>query len=231
MNKLMKKSIVIVICLTFLISAVGSSSAVNVNKEKITNEESTCKSSKITEKTTLYRYGPDGTVTPITVEFEIEEGQEYIDALIQKCQKILDDDTEIKNYFNSDQENDANSSLKLGKKAFVISYGRGFHFKMKWRLSFLLVNRLFSISIPKIIIKLNRPWVLCNYGNDSKAKTIIRPNQLVNHTQVINGSHSLLLRNFVGLAMWSGRFQKSNIMPRLIIGKAKYVLTYQNQEN
>lgn len=226
MNTLVKKSVVVIICLTFLISAVGSSTAIII-KSKETAEEVP----QQTETITLYRYGPDGSVTPIIVEFKIEDDQGYMDALIEKCQEILDDDVEIRNYFNSDDTNESNSSLKFGKKAFVISYGRGFHFKMKWRLSFLFINRLFSLSIPKIILKINRPWIFCNYGNDSKAKTIIRPNQLINHTQVINGSHSILLRNFVGLAMWSGRFQKSNIMPRLIIGKAKYVVTYQNQKN
>ena len=226
MSKFVKKSIVAIICLTFLISAVGSSTAIIIE-----NKETAEEAPQQTETITLYRYGPDESVKPITVEFEIDEGQEYMDALIEKCQEILDDDVEIRNYFNSDDDNESNSSLKFGKKAFVTSYGRGFHFKMKWRLSFFLTKRLFTFSLPKIIIKLNRPWVLCNYKNDSKAKTIIRPNMLVNHTQVINGSHSILLRNFVGLAMWSGRFQMSNIMPRLIIGKAKYVITYQNQKN
>ena len=225
MNTLVKKSVVVIICLTFLISAVGSSTAVIIKSKETTEEVS-----EQIETITLYRYGPDGSVTPITVEFKIEDDQEYMDALIEKCQEILDDDAEIISYFNNDDDNESNSSLKFGKKAFVTSYGRGFHFKMKWRLSFFLTQRLFTFSLPKIIIKLNRPWVLCNYKNDSKAKTIIRPNTLVNHTQVINGSHSIMLRNFVGLAMWSGRFQLSNIMPRLIIGKAKYVVTYQNQE-
>jgi len=216
MNNSLKKAVVILLSLIFISSAISIATADVALKEKtIVLQE---------KEITLLRYGPDGSVTPITIQFEVKEGQELIEALIEKCQEIFDNDVEFQKFFSM-EEDETNSSLNFGQKAFVISYGHGFHFKMKFRLSFLLMNRILAVSIPKIVVKFNRPTVFCRYANDSNAKTIIRPNKLVNSTQVINGSHSVLLTNFVGFALWSGRFQRSKSIPRLVIGKAKYVVT------
>lgn len=221
MNELTKKVTVIFLSLIFISSAVTITTASNISVQTIDVEEKTQEN-----EITLLRYGPDGSVTPVTIQFEVKEGQELIEALIEKCQEIFDNDVEFQNFFKNG-ENETNSSFNYGQKASVISYGRGFHFKTKFRFSFLLINRILAVSIPKILVKFNRPTVFCRYTNDSKAKTTIRPNQSVNTTQVINGSHSVILTNFVGFTLWSGRFQKSRSIPRLIIGKAKHVVTHK----
>ena len=229
MRKNLKKVIATLFCLIFLISISTSANSVSIQRAINEKEENIVEEDIFTDIITLMRFGPDGSETPIEVEIEIKEGQDYYDAVLEKCNEILENDEEITSYFNSVDENNSNSSFKLGYKAKVLSYGRGFHFKMKWKLTFFLMNRIFSIFLPKIRMRLNRPLIFCNYGNDTGAKTIIGPNKLVNQTQSINGSHSILLKNFVGIALWSGHFQRTSSIPRLILGKANVVVTYQRQ--
>jgi hypothetical protein len=226
MKKPLKKTIAVFMCLIFLFSAVATSTAVTINKQKLEEPEA----EESIQKITLIRYGLDGSETPFDICLELEEGQDYIDAVIEKCNELLEEDAEINNYFNSldEDENQNESALKFGYNAKVISWGRGFHFKTRWKFKIVLMNRLFGLFLPWNRFQLHRPWVICNYRNDSKAKTIINAKN-VNETIVINGSHMVIMNQFFGFALWPGKFEKSpfDILPRLIVGKARFIVTYK----
>lgn len=223
MNRATIKLLTTCICLTFVISAVFTAAAVNVKNENTQTEES-----KI-EKITLIRFGPDGSETPIEIELELKEGEDYFEAILEKCKKILENDVELQTYFQKTDDKDDNDDknepgLNITKNSWVVSWGRGLHIKTKYCFRFFFAKRLLSLIFPLIGFKVFRPWVFCKYANDTKAKTIINPRGS-NNTINITGNHSLLLHNFVGLALWSGRFDKSriDILPRLLIGKAKTI--------
>ena len=223
MKKHTKKTIAILLCLVFIISTVATSSAIKLDNK---DSKDSIESSK---KVQLIRFGPDGTTTPIEVDIDLNENQDEVELIIEKCKQLFSEDTEINDFLKATAENN-DSNFSFGMNAFIVSKGRGFHFKTKLKIRFVIVNCILDKLLPWNRNKIFRRWVICNYKNDSRAKTTIYPNVLVNSTQVINGSHALLMNNFVGFALWSGRFDKSflDILPRLIVGKAKFVVTYKN---
>jgi len=221
MKKLAKKSIAVLICLTFLLSAVSVVTAVNINAEVVVEEiEEQIQSETIT----LTRFGPDGSETPIEIDLELAEDEDYYDAIIEKCNELLEDDSEIQKYFDELDDGDE-SGTNFAFNSKVISVGRGFHFKTKLTLRFLLIKKLFTLLFPYLRLRIFRPWIVCSYTNDTKAKTVINPGS-VNATNV-TGNHSVLLHRFVGFALWPGRIEISpiDILPRVIVGKARFIVT------
>jgi hypothetical protein len=205
-----------------------TSSAITINSEKVTVEENTQDESLQTQTITLIRFGPDGSETPIEIDIELDDEKDPTETIIEKCNELLENDIEMQSFFNSEENDSNDSGLTLNCFSKVTSRGRGFHFKTKLRLRFILIKKLLSLCLPKINVHLFRKWIICNYRNDTKAKTEITP-RLSNVTKTVNGSHLLIMRHFVGFALWPGRFEKSpfDILPRLVVGRARIVLTYK----
>jgi len=229
MQKWMKKSIAIVTCLMFLATAVTSCNAIKIQKNNEVEDELE-ESQSLSRTITLQRVGPDGSITPVEVTLELENDEDFIEAVIEKCEELMNSDAEMKSLFDDDENEVEETGLQIDYSSKITSYGRGFHFKTKYRFRFVFANRVFSLILPWIRLLYTRPWVFCRYDNDSKAKTIWRRN-IFNKT-VIEGNHSILLRHFVGFALWPGRFDNSsgNLLPKLIHGRARIVVCNKFEE-
>jgi hypothetical protein len=225
MIKQKKKLIAILLCTIFLISSAVSASALSIkNKKSIDSQQ------KNTQIVTFYRYGPDGSEKQIDLEIDLDKG-EYVDLVSKKCDELLKNDNEIQNFFKDiDKKEQNDSGLKFGIFSKVRSWGKGFQFKTKYRLSFSLVLRFLCLCIPKIKLRFERPWLLCHYGNDTNAYTKIIP-RFHNFTRNTNltGNHTLLLHNFIGFTTWVGRFDKiqNDRFPEIVWGRAGLVFAYK----
>jgi hypothetical protein len=230
MQKWMKKSIALVICLMFLLTAVASCNAIKIEKNNDVEDEPD-KYQSSSRSITLQRVGPDGSITPIEVTLKLENDEDLIEAVIEKCEELMNSDAEMKNLFDVNEDEDDENGLEIDYRVKITSYGRGFHFKTKYRFTFVFLNRFFNLLFPWIRLQFTRPWVFCRYDNDSKAKTVIKRN--IFNSTVIEGNHSILLRHFVGFALWSGRFDNSsgNLFPKLIHGRAKIIVCNKFEEN
>ena len=217
MNRLLKNSLAIFICATFLFSIIAASAIADIDLEL----------NKKTQKVTLYRYGPDGSVKPVDVEVLFNNGQNLADAIAEKCEELAESDIEIQSFLgDNNTSNGTNTSiLKLGFLSKVKSKGRGFHFKCKTKVNVLIRFKLFSLLLPKIRVWARTPIVFCKYSNDSRAHTTIISTQDSNLTKVVEGSHSVFIYNFVGFTSWCGRFSFSpfDVLPRSFSGYAMFV--------
>ncbi|MEA2055907.1 MAG: hypothetical protein U9O49_03645 [Candidatus Thermoplasmatota archaeon] len=217
MNRLLKNSLAIFICATFLFSLIAVSATASIDLEL----------NKKTQEITLYRYGPDGSVKPVDVEVSFKNGQDLADAIAEKCEELAESDIEIQSFLgNNDTSNDTNASiLKLGLFSKVTSRGRGFHFKFKTKVNVLIKFKLFSLLLPKLRVWKRTPIVFCKYLNDSRAHTTITSTQDSNLTKVVEGSHSVFIYNFVGFTSWCGRFSFSpfDVLPRSFSGYAMFI--------
>ena len=227
MNKNIKKIIVVAITFTFLLTAVGISQAIAINKTVSTDE-------KIESETlTFYRYGPDGTVTPIEVEVDTKNIDNIEDFLADKCEELFEKDTEIQNFVQSkinsyiENRKQVNLSFDFGY-LHVKSKGKGFHYNTALLGEIILRYVLFKLGLPRPQSIFAKPLVFCRYSGDNSSQTTITPmiRSLfrTNATTQINGNHSLLLISFVGITSWCGRFSitPSNIIPKTLNGIARF---------
>lgn len=180
---------------------------------------------KQTKIVKIYRYGIDGSITEFDLNIEIKIDEDLGEMLVEKCSELLKNDDQIQDFL---QNVTSNLTIDAGL-LLVKSYGRGFHFKTKARLKLFERVRLlekfeiFEFLFSKIRAIKNDKIIFCRY-NDTKAKTTIIPilRSMINESSIknINGSHSVLVYDFIGYATWFGRFSFSPIdtLPRAFVG-------------
>jgi len=204
MNKLVKKSIALFIFLLFIISAVTISSAATIKKEATINSEENLSTQKINpvKEITLYRYGPDWTITPKKVMIKLVKEQDLGEAIANKCDELMENDIEIQNLIKKERDNETRILSKIW------SVGRGFHFKTKIRLQMVKRIKLFPFLPPYFRTAIFIPTNFCKYSKDPKAKTVITPLSIgsikFGENLTIDGPHSVLTLGFIGYSGWIG---------------------------
>jgi len=219
MNKNLQKSFVMLVCLIFISSSLAISAVSKVSVEQV---------KETSEEVTLYRCSPDGSINPVKVSIELKEGQDFGDAIADRCEELTKKDYEMQSFLDK-LVNSSKVNRTLGVFKLVKSKGCGFHFKMKPYLKFTLTKRLFSLIIPKITVQAHIPLIYCKY-NDSKAYTIVKPLQRTNNTnatEIMEGNHSVIALRFIGYTSWVGRFSWTPLdrIPRSFSGIALFVGT------
>ena len=227
MNKSLKKLIAVVITFAFLLTSVGLSQAIEVNKTVTSKEKVE------SEPYTFYRYGPDGSVTPIDIEVDVKNIDDVEKFITDKCEELFEKDNQIQNFIQSKIDNyienkkQVNLTFDFGYLR-VKSKGRGFHYNTVLLGKLLIRYILFRFGLPRPASIFAKPVVFCRYPNDNSSQTtitpIIRARFGIDATKQINGSHSLLLISFVGYTSWLGRFSKtpSDALPRTLSGVATF---------
>ena len=204
MNKLVKKSIAIFICSLFIISAVTISSAATIKKEETITSEENLSTETISpvKEITLYRYGPDGIITQKKVMIKLEKEQDLGEAIVNKCDELMENDIEIQNLIKTAEDNETRMLAKIW------SVGRGFHFKTKIRLQMVKRIKLFQFLPPYFRTAIFIPTNFCKYSKDPKAKTVITPLSIgsikFGENLTIDGPHSVLTIGFIGYSGWIG---------------------------
>jgi len=199
MNKLLKKTVAILMCLTFLLSAVTISCAVTIQNEKTNDlEENVLNEAAIeTKEISVYRYGPDGTITSKKVTIKLEKGKDIGEAIANLCEELTNNDPEIQ---AAAKDNRTNITL-LTK---IWSVGKGFHFKTTMRLQFIQKFKLFPLLPPYFRTAIPLPIVYCKYSKDPQAKTVIKPSLIKANNVTIEGPHNVLCLGFIGYKGWIG---------------------------
>jgi len=186
MNKIQKKFIVILLSLLFIFTAVTFSSA-----EKIQANE-------LTKEITVYRCGPDGSITPKKIQINIKEGQDIGEVIANECDKLFDNDVEMQGVLNGN-----NSTSFILKR--VTSYGRGLHLRFTPRIQLDKKIKIFPMLPPYLKTAVFLPIRYCKYTLDPKAYTRISGlNSWKNITQEYRGPHQILAIGFIGYTGWIG---------------------------
>jgi len=220
-----KKSLVIFICLAFLLPSITVSSAENLKIfkpiESMNFEKTSC-----TKKTfTIYRFGPDGSISPIKVDIDTNEDKDLGEIIANKCEELFEKDTQMQNLIEIDLEN-----LTFGFICKVKSHGKGFHYKSMLLEKIILRFTLFRLGLPRFTTILHTPLVACRYAKDNSAKTkitkIFGDNDTANKTMIIEGNHTVIAQNFIGYTTWLGRFSKTllDLVPRAFAGIARFAV-------
>lgn len=210
MNNKLKKSLVIISVLLFLISAMGSAYAMSTNNNaKILGESQ--------QKTmTIYRVAPDESITSVEVEVR-EETEDIGKYLESKCSELFEKDLEMQSLIQKLQSNETkyNNLLDNISLIHVKSHGRGFHIKTKINFGILSILKLNNQFIfPKILLatllpSLRKSLVIGIY-NDKKANTtfypIIRSKSTSDSVTYLEGNHTIIIASFFGYTTWTGRF-------------------------
>lgn len=200
MNKLFKKTIAIFICLIFLIPAVTISSATILKKEKTTTSEENLPTETTSQvkEITVYRYGPDGIITPKKVMIKLEKDQDLGKAIAEKCDELMEGDTEMQSFFQGN-----NSSSYILKR--ISSYGRGLHLRFTIRIQLDKKIDLFPLLPPYFKTAIFVPIRFCKYTRDPGAYTRISGlDSRKNITQEYHGPHQILAVGFIGFTGWIG---------------------------
>ena len=202
MHQIMKKLTVVSVLLFVLVSGLAVASSVSIPKSSIDD-------SIRTETVTLYRYGPDGTVTPIQVNIDLKEEQNIDEAIAEKCSELFGNDMAMRSYLS-----DGNSSINFSGLAHIRSVGVGFHWKspVGFRIPFTTILRYRMFSVVPLRYKIFGmkviPRVYCEYLNDKDAVTEITPLPTPlrhsGNTTRIEGNHTVAIFGFVGYTGWWG---------------------------
>jgi hypothetical protein len=198
-------------------SAVVTSSAMNIKQSEEKIQEFSSKAKIFSKKVTLYRHGLDGSITPVTVKLNLGETKDIGDAIIEKCQELFEKDFQFKNLENI-------SKIKFGLYNIISSKGRGFHYQMKLLGKLSIRYILFRLGLPRLNTIFNDPIIICRYKKDKNAKTTINPIIPGLKTKVVNGSHTVIVHDFIGFTSWRGRFSFTplNLIPKSFFGVAKF---------
>ena len=193
LRKLEKKLIISFISIVILISGLTTASAVTIEKENpnIKGDEPTLQ----TETVTLYRFGLDGSLTPVEVEVKLKEGQDLNEAIEEKCLELLENDPEFQETLDD--------NTTRGTLSKVRSRGRGLHLKLRPAIQWPVKYKLFPMLPPYIFRRLHIPIVFCKYTRDNKAFTTITP-LIGGNATTIDGPHSVLCMGFYGFKWWAG---------------------------
>ncbi len=219
-----KKLAVIFICLAFLLSSI-TVSAENLKFFKSIGETNLKDNSCLKKTCTIYRFGQDGTISPIQVDVDINENQDIGELIANKCEELFEKDLEMQKLIEIELEN-----LTFGLLCKVKSHGRGFHYKSTLLEKFMSRIVLFRLGLPRITTILHTPLILCRYVKDTTAKTtitkLIGNNDTLNKTMIIEGNQTVIAQNFIGYTTWIGRFSKSilDIAPRAFAGIARFAI-------
>ena len=216
MHKLEKKIIASLICLTFIMLAVTSSSAITVEQQESKAEEPVKETTISTETVTIYRCGPDGSVTPVELNLELGDEQDIGDAMIAQCDELLENDEEMQNLLKA---------LNLSIFCRVKSKGRGFHYKTMLLEKLYLRYLLWKLQLPRVASLLAKPLIFCRYAGDSTAKTIMKPLIGKNAKEKeMEGAHFVIVNSFIGYTTWVGRISITplNILPKAFSGYARF---------
>jgi len=195
MLKLEKKIIVTLVSIIILISGFSTISATSIKKDSSysTQEET---SSPTTKTVTVYRYGADGSITPVDVKIELKEGQDINEAIEEKCLQILTNDPEFKDLLNN--------SVTRSSMSFIKSRGRGLHLRFCLTITWLKKFDLFPLLPPYIFRRVNIPIIYCRYSLDQRAYTKITPLLDMTNTTTITGPHIVRSIGFYGFKWWLG---------------------------
>ncbi len=208
MNNEFKKSLVIISVILIILS--GTCSAYTINT--INNAEI---SQGTQQKTmTIYRVGPDGTIT--TVEVNIPEKSEDVEKYLEsKCSELFERDIEMQNLVTKVK------SLKIKENSFfdevglfhVKSSGKGFHINTKLGLNFFNSQFMIIRVILATFLISPRKGIVAGIYNDENANTTYWPVGNNNLKTYIAGSHTIIVGGFFGYTSWIGRF--SCLLPEL----------------
>jgi len=220
-----KRLIVIFIFLSFLLPCITVSSANNLKLSRLSDNINFKEISCVKKVYTIYRFGPDGSITPVKVDITINENQDIGELIADKCEELFENDLEMQNLIEIDLEN-----LTFGFICKVKSQGRGFHYKAMVLEKIISRFALFRLGLPRFTTVLHTPLIVCRYTKDTSARTKITQlyvgNDTVNKTIIVDGNHTVIAQNFIGYTTWIGRFSKSflDIVPRAFSGFARFVV-------
>ncbi|UCB58330.1 MAG: hypothetical protein JSV67_06950 [Thermoplasmatales archaeon] len=206
----MKKMINILISLMLVITALSLSVSAG-------DENSSIETVQITKTVTFYRHSLDGSITPITVDISLKDGQNLEEILVDTCSELLDNDEELQKLLQ-DFINDDNTFVSKVK-----SRGKGFHFKMKIRYKLGKGIKLFPLLPPYFIGGIKIPLIYCRYLDDVNGNTSITPLMGGDkETIYVEGAHTVFALGFIGYTSWFGRVSLSpfDILPRMFTGYA-----------
>jgi len=219
MQKLVKKISTFVLITVFCTASMAAASVFSLPEAKIiTLENSSIKAVKTNKTMMLYRFGPDGYFKPIHVDVSLKEGLTLEEALVEKCNELMENDVELQKFLG-DLINDNNELLSK-----VTSYGKGFHFKMKIRITLKKRIKQFPL-LPPYRTRIKIPLIYCRYPKDIQANTSIRPLLEESATTYVEGNHNVFIVGFFGFAGWLGlkSFSPFDIIPRAFAGYALFV--------
>jgi len=238
----MKKIWVVLIALLFLSTGLSSSvTAFSLQRESYSEKDTNSVSETTidvddtnnveTNTITLYRYGPDGSVSPVQIVLTPEETRDRAleDVLTDKCVELLEQDREIQTYVNTTRASVNMIQLNTypSKKIpvywckFLKSEGKGIHIKISPpRIKWLIWISLQMLKIPfiqiwhamliRMISRKAGSMIYCRYAHDTNANTTIGLFSKISH-RGYNGTHSVLCLGFVGYTTW--------LLPRSIAGQ------------
>ena len=153
----------------------------------------------------IYRCGPDGSITPVSVQLQLKPGEEREDALFQACIDHTLQDTELQQFL-------VNSGLNLSSIAYVQSRGRGLHYDLTIRIP---VRRIFKEfpNFPPYYRFLKIHIIHARYRADPKASTIVRP-LITGNTTIYTDGHTVDAISFFGYTSWLGIISKRGFILR-----------------
>jgi hypothetical protein len=202
----------------FCTSGIATASLVSTPEARMnTLENSSIETVEITKTVTFYRHSLDSSITPITVDITLKDGQKLEEILVDTCSELLDNDEELQKLLQ-DFINDNNNFASKVK-----SRGKGFHFKMKIRYKLGKGIKLFPLLPPYFIGGIKIPLIYCRYPKDVNANTSITPLMGEDkETIYVEGAHTVFALGFIGYTSWLGRVSRSpfDILPRMFTGYA-----------
>jgi len=198
MNKIIKKSIAVMMFLIVMTSLMTVTSAISLNETKkvLKEEEPIETDDEQVKELTVLRYAPDGTITKKVVKINLEEGQDIGVAIADKCEELTENDPEIQSMLKKNKTN-------LSFLSKIWSVGRGFHFKTTIRLQLIQKLKLFPFLPPYFRTAIFIPTNFCKYTKDPKAKTVIKP-LYFGENQTFEGPHQVFNLGFIGYTGWIG---------------------------
>jgi len=163
--------------------------------------------------TYIYRYGPDGSITPTPVTLRLHAGEEIEDVLFNSCINHTLHDQGLREYLN-------NSGRNLSGITFIKSKGRGIIYDFTTHIP---VKRFFKKypNLPPYTRLMSIHFIHASYRRDSRATTHIR-SFLTGNDTIYTGSHTIEANNFIGYTTWAGVLAKRGFIFRC--GFAGYAL-------
>ncbi|MFH1101638.1 MAG: hypothetical protein V1726_06360 [Methanobacteriota archaeon] len=208
MNKnLIKISITILIILISLPPLTGANPLTETYNDIVSEKQTR----EITEY--IYRFGPDGSITPIPVTLRLCTGEEIENALFNSCIDHVLQDLELRDYLTE-------SGRNLSGFSFIRSRGRGIIYDFT---TYIPVKRFFKKypNLPPFNRLMDVHFIHASYRRDPRATTHIRSFISGNDT-IYTGSHSIDANNFIGYTTWVGVLAKRGFLFRC--GFAGYAL-------
>lgn len=200
-----------------LISGLPIASSISISKSNPNNDEN-LSTIKI-ETVTLFRYGPEGSITPIEIEIEVEEGTDIYDAVEEKCLELIQNDEDFKDVL-------ANPNISRNITSLVSSRGKGFQFNFVFTIKWMKMFDFFQLLPPFQYRRLPIPVVYAKYKEDTLAETKITPILDITNTSIIKGPHIVSVIGFIGFKWWRGHISWRGFIIRTgFVGFSVYTKT------